>query len=252
MNDHPELENTVAAYVLGATDPEEQETVLNHLDSCAGCRELASRLQRAADALPLAVEAVKPPPRLREKILAAAASSPRSLQPVPAPRARILRLPVRNREAFAGFFRSFELRPQAAVAVLAVAVLGLGAWNMSLSRQLTEAQSHPKVVSAVMTGHDQLIGSQARVIDLRDQGVVLVSFSHLPKPAADKVYELWLITPAGNPEKAAVFLPEGDGSKTLVMTTNLKGYRSMAVTIEVGPDGTSAPTQAPSLQGKTV
>ncbi len=251
MTDHPELENSVAAYVLGALDSDEQDSVQTHLESCAGCRELARRLQRAADALPLAAQMVTPPPRLRANIMAAAAASPRS-QSHPAPRAKVLRLPVRNRQAFSDFFGSMRFSPQAVVAVLAVAVLGLGAWNMSLSNQLGDAQRHPKVVSAVMTGHDQLLGSQAKVVDLRDQGVVLVSFSHLPKPAADKVYELWLITPAGNPEKAAVFQPEADGSKTLVMTANLRAYKSMAVTIEMGPDGTSAPTQPPSLQGSTV
>ncbi len=250
MSDHAELENSVAAYVLGASEPDEQEEIVSHLDSCAGCREMAGRLQRAADVLPMAAEMVMPPPRLKAKILAAAASSPRNAVQPPT-RARILRLPGSRRPAFAAFpalFESLRLSPQAAVAVLAVAVLGLGAWNMSLSNQLSDAQRHPRVVSAVMTGHDQLAGSQARVIDLRDQGVVLVSFSHLPKPSADMVYELWLITPAGNPEKAAVFQPEADGSKTLVMTTNLRGYKTMAVTIEAGPEGTLAPTQLPSMQ----
>src|ERR1700681_1653155 len=75
MSDHEELESNVAAWVLGALDRQEAEVVQAHVEGCAACRETAARLQRAVTALPLVVEEVVPPARLRERVLAAAAAS---------------------------------------------------------------------------------------------------------------------------------------------------------------------------------
>jgi len=75
MSDHEELESNVAAWVLGALDREEAEIVHAHVEGCASCRETTTRLQRAVTALPLVVEEVAPPARLRERVLAAAAAS---------------------------------------------------------------------------------------------------------------------------------------------------------------------------------
>ncbi|GAC1654537.1 MAG: anti-sigma factor [Candidatus Dormibacteraceae bacterium] len=247
MSDHPDLENDVAAYVLGAAVPEETESIRAHLEGCGSCRELAGRLQRAVDALPLATETIQPPARLKAKIMAAAAASPRSVV-APPTRARVLQLPRVRPNRWSEFASSFRYSSEVAVAALAVAVLGLGAWNVSLLRnQMPVGQ--PQVLRTTVTGQGQMIGSQAKVIDLRDQGVALVSFSHMPSVGTDKVYELWLINSAGNPEPGGVFRPDVDGSKILVLAKNLKGYRAIAVTIEQGPDGTQAPTQPSTFTG---
>ena len=75
MSDHEELESNVAAWVLGALDRGEAEEVQAHVEGCASCRETVARLQRAVGAMPLAVDEVVPPARLRERVLAAAAAS---------------------------------------------------------------------------------------------------------------------------------------------------------------------------------
>ena len=69
MSDHPELEALIAVYVLGAVGPEEAESVRTHLAGCAECRQLAARLQRAVDALPMATELEPPPAQLKAGIL---------------------------------------------------------------------------------------------------------------------------------------------------------------------------------------
>ena len=51
FSDHDDLETSVAAYVLGATEPEETEAIQQHLDGCAGCREMAARLRRTVELL---------------------------------------------------------------------------------------------------------------------------------------------------------------------------------------------------------
>ena len=60
---------------------------------------------------------------------------------------------------------------------------------------------------------------------------------------------MWLIKPGGSPEAAAVFVPDSNGSKVVLVNRALTGYSVMAVTNEAGPDGAPAPTQQPQLYG---
>src|SRR2546430_5119312 len=76
MSDHEEIESSVAAWVLGALDAEEADSVRSHAEGCPTCREVAGRLRRVVGALPLVVDEVSPPTRLRERVLAAAGPSP--------------------------------------------------------------------------------------------------------------------------------------------------------------------------------
>ena len=82
MSDHEELASSVAAWVLGSLDPAEAAGVLVHVEGCSSCAETAARLRRAVGAMPLAVDVVPPPTRLRERVLAAAAAS-RASTPAP-------------------------------------------------------------------------------------------------------------------------------------------------------------------------
>ncbi|MGH3441088.1 MAG: zf-HC2 domain-containing protein, partial [Nitriliruptorales bacterium] len=43
MNDHRELRESLAAYVLGALDPADRHAVEEHLHTCAECRDEVSR-----------------------------------------------------------------------------------------------------------------------------------------------------------------------------------------------------------------
>src|SRR5712692_2596249 len=145
MSDHEELEGTVAAWVLGALDADEAESMRVHVEGCATCRQTAVRFRRA--------------------------------------------------------------------------------------------------------GHGALAAAHGTVIDLKNDGVTLVDFSGLPALDKGKVYEVWLITPGGHPDSAAVFVPDSNGSKVVLVNMPLKGYSQMAVTAEDGPDGSAAPTQQPQLYG---
>ena len=89
MSDHEELEGTVAAWVLGALDPEEEEAIRLHVEGCPSCRQTVARLGRAAAALPLEVEEISPPPRLRERVLVAAAAARTSTVPNAPARKRV-------------------------------------------------------------------------------------------------------------------------------------------------------------------
>ncbi|TMD10677.1 MAG: hypothetical protein E6J02_00210 [Chloroflexi bacterium] len=75
MSDHPDLENSVVAYLVGAAEPDEAELMRVHLAGCEDCRRLVARLQQVVDALPLAVAELEPSKDLKSRIMAAATAS---------------------------------------------------------------------------------------------------------------------------------------------------------------------------------
>jgi anti-sigma factor RsiW len=242
MSDHEELESNLAAWVLGALDPEEAEVVQAHVEGCASCRETVARLQRAVGAMPLAVDEMAPPPRLRERVLAAAAASSGSTVAPSRVRKKVTR-PMR-RNVLAPLVERLPVYAAAAAVIVAL-VAGVVAGELA-SRQT--APPSP-VARFVLSGHQSLAGAKATVIDLKSDGLALVDFSGLPAVGQGRVYEVWLITSGGRADPAAVFVPDSNGSKVVLVNRALQGYVQMAITDEAGPDGTQAPTQAPQLYG---
>ena len=244
MSDHEELESNVAAWVLGALDRGEAEEVQAHVEGCASCRETAARLQRAVTALPLVVEEVAPPVRLRDRVLAAAAASSGSTN---APsRARKMVKPPARRRVFGLLYDRLPAYAAAAAVVVAL-VAGLVAGDLvARSGQVTPPS---QVARFTLSGHESLTGAKATVIDLKADGLALVDFSGLPAVGQGRVYEVWLITSGGRADPAAVFVPDANGSKVVLVNRALQGYSLMAITDEAGPDGSQAPTQKPQLYG---
>ena len=244
MSDHEELESSVAAWVLGALDAGEAETVRSHAEGCPTCREVAGRLRRVVGALPLVVDEVGPPARLRERVLAAAVASwespalppvARAARPMPkSPRPTLLAGVGRRMPAYAAV---------ALIALLTGVVIG------DLASHAPQSPPVSQVARFTLAGHQDMAGAQATVIDLKRDGLVLVDFRGLPPPGSGRVYELWLLPAKGNPVPAAVFVPDSNGAKVVLVNQSLGGYSVMAVTNEAGPDGSQAPTQQPQLYG---
>ena len=93
--EHVEMQDAIAAALLGSAAADERQRVVAHLRACAGCRELAGRLGRVTAALPLLAEPVDPPARLRGRILAAVEASG-ARAPERAPRPIPIPIPVRR------------------------------------------------------------------------------------------------------------------------------------------------------------
>jgi anti-sigma-K factor RskA len=246
MSDHEEMESSVAALVLGALDADEAESVRLHVEGCASCQQAAARMRRAAAALPLEVEEMSPPARLRERILVAATAARASTIPTAPARKRVAPSPGRWKPA-----ASIQLGRPAAFALAASVVLALlvGLVAGDLLGRGSVAPAPAQVARFSLVGHGAMAGAHGVVIDLKTDGVALVDFHGLPQLDKGKVYELWLITPGGHPDAAAVFVPDSNGGKVVLVNLPLKGYAQMAVTAEDGPDGATAPTQAPQLSG---
>jgi anti-sigma-K factor RskA len=246
MSDHDELASLVAPWVLGALDPTEAEAVEMHVQACASCREDARRLRGVVSALPLAVEEIKPPARLRERVLAAAAASGSA---APAVARRRESSPKLARPRILVRLSRLNRVPVYAVAAALVLALLAGIALGEVTGRQNPPQVTPQVARYTLTGHNQLAGARAIVIDLKSDGLALVDFSGLPSLPSGKVYEVWLIGKGGQVDAATVFVPDPNGGRVVLVNRPLAGYTQMAVTTEVGPDGVQAPTQQPQLYG---
>jgi anti-sigma-K factor RskA len=243
--EHDSMEELVAAFVVGAVDPAEADTVRDHLAGCSSCRELAQRLRRAGAAVPLAVDIYEAPAGLRERVLASAQGAPQLAPPGiarQARRRRLLRVPAWARSAWRG--------PAAAAALVAFAIgggIGLSVGHAAFGTPSGRPQA---VAQYSLSGTGAMTGSAGRVFDLRTERVTLIQFTGLPALAPGRVYELWLIDASGHPRPGAVFAPDPDGSKLLLLGRSLAGLSAVAVTDEAGPSGVPAPTKQPELVGK--
>jgi anti-sigma-K factor RskA len=240
--DHDRMEDIVAAYALDACDDEERELVEAHLLACADCSALARRLSRTVAAVPLSVDEVRPPDRLRARILAAAAASQ-----APEPEAdepRILTLPLRG-ERTARPRRRFPLQ-WAAVAALALVLVGLGAWNVVLNQALNAPPARYAIV-----GTGSMAGASGTVTEFRRQDAALVDLTGMPQPPEGKLYQLWLIDGSGRPTSGGTFTPSGDGTARVGVNQPMSGVKAVAITQENGPAGAPTPTtQKPELAGQ--
>jgi len=245
MSDHEEMENMIAAWVLGATDPEESKEIARHVDGCDTCRATAARLRRIAEAIPLAVEEVEPPSGLRQRILSAATSTRTAPAParVESP-ARVI--PLRRPRVN---LRPAGRVPLSAVAAMVVVALAAGLVIGDLANRTAPPPTTNQVAKFNLAGHDSMADARASVVDLKSDGIAFVDFSGLPALAPGKVYELWLIGGASRVDAAGVFVPDSNGNKVVVVSRPLTGYTTMAVTTEQGPGGVTAPTQQPQLAG---
>lgn len=116
-----DLHGEPAPYALHALDEEDERAFELHLAQCELCRIEVAALQQTAAALAYGAETPRPPPALRERILARARSS----------RPRVV--PLRRRLAL----------PTAAgiAAAAACAAIGLGIWASSLSGSLSSERA---------------------------------------------------------------------------------------------------------------
>ena len=246
MSDHEELASSVAAWVLGALEADEAASIRVHVEGCATCQQTAARLRRAAAALPLEVEEMSPPARLRERVYVAAAAARASTVPSAPARKRVV--PARGgwKPATSVPFRPLWALVAAATVVLAL-LIGLAAGNVIGRNSVPPAAA--QLARYQLVGHGTLAGAHGTVINLKVEGVALVDFNGLPPLAKGKVYQLWLITPGGHPDSAAVFVPDSDGGKVVLIGLPLTGYSQMAVTAEDAPSGSPAPSQQPELYG---
>jgi anti-sigma-K factor RskA len=234
-NEHERWSEDVAAYTLGALEPEEVAAFERHVEDCELCRSEIRWLTTAVEVLPEAVERHEPPPELRRRLLAEIGADARagggaieSAEPG---------LLQRGARRLAGLGSgSGDWRRLAWLGALLLVVVALGGYEIGTSGS---AGGGGDSTSTFISGHAP--GVTAEVVREGDSGEIhLASVSNLPP---DRVLEAWVRRDGEVEPVEALFVPDGEGNATTTLG-NLRGVDLVMVTTEPA-GGSRAPTSAP-------
>jgi anti-sigma-K factor RskA len=220
-----------AALALGAVPADEAGAAAAHM---ATCREPHAQLRAflgAGELLAMRLEPVQPSPRLRDRVMATIATNG-------APR-----------HGWLEWLSPRVARPLAVAAV--VALVAVGAWNLSLQSQLNQRDRALRAVADAISGGEvayRIEGSAGGgyLVDTPGAGSALV-IGGLEALPSDRLYELWLLDAAGTPVAVGTFTPSGDAVAVVPIDRNLTGFATFAVTVET--QRVVAPTGAPVMAG---
>lgn len=224
--DHDRIEELLAGYVLlglSGEDATRADRLLSeHVPSCPLCRETMAGFQAVVGELGLATSRARPPDLLLPRIR-------RSAEQVPVRRRRRASL--------------------AAVTAGVAALMGLGAFSMSIGSRMSRAETHVERLLEV-------IQSGATPVSVESQGqpaatpMVEVSRPELermymigqgvPQPAGGLVYQLWLGS-SGNVVPVRQFVPE-DGLVLLVFTVDTTRFDEILITEERAGEASDWPS----------
>jgi len=229
---HEEMRDDLAAYALGALDPDEASVVAEHLASCESCREYVRWLGPAVDLLPASVAQVEPPERLRESLMATVRAEAADAGSVQAGEP-----PARSERRRWG---DFLLRP--ATALAAIAVLAAGA---AVGYALHDDNPERIDVPAEATG-EVPAGAVSASVEHGAGGAAVLHVERIPALDRDRVYEAWAAT-GDQVEPVLTFRPSRSGAFNGVMSSDLEGADAVLVTEEPRQVG-ATPTAAPILK----
>lgn len=235
-----DLHILTGAYALNAVDGPERDRFEHHLRRCRPCGNEVRGLAETATSLAMAV-AMTPPPRLKGRVMAAAAVTRQVAPPVDR---RHLRRAARS-----------PWVPGLATAVAAVSVavaVALGVIQASTQHRLDSAREQNQAIAAVLAAPDARIvtqatsaGGTASVVVSRAERKIVFTSAGLSPLAGGKVYELWLIGPPR--VRSAGLLPLPSAGKTApVLASGLVAGDKVGMTVEPA-GGTSLPTTTPIL-----
>ena len=228
----PGIHELTAGYALDALDPDERSAYEAHLATCAGCQRELESFWETTEALAVAASGPAPSPALRDRILADVRAEPPQ---------NVIRLEPRRR----GVVPVLAV----AAAVAAVVALAVGLWASNLSSDLDEARSaleRERVVASVLADPDArsvaLAEGDGRLVVGPDGRAVLV-VDDLDRAPAGKTYEMWVVSPGEDPQRAGVF-PGQDGREVVPVDGTVEDGQVVLVTIE-DAGGVDAPTTQP-------
>lgn len=245
---HSDFEELAAGFVLGALEPDEEQTFQRHLEGCAACRTGVRELEEVSASFAYVPPAAEAPASLRASLR------------------RRTGLTLRRRATRRiGSWQGTRVLVRAVAVAAVLAVFALSLWNLALrdQRQIDQArlatlEEAARLVNdatasrVALTGSAAERGAQATVLasSRQDRGVLVIE--GLPQPPAGRVWELWSL-PRGDVALAAktvVFrFRSQPGMHTVQFSMPLQPTTGFAITEEPGPAGSSHPTSNPVLLG---
>ena len=190
---------------MEALTSDETAEYVEHLEVCNVCRSLAGQFQQAADILPETLAVETPSPGLKQRVLAQARSDVERFSPrTPAPPLSEAGRP--RRWQWPGWLSPI---PATAMAVLAVAVVGLMAWNITLRQDVSQQRvallQYQLAIDALAAGGQvaHIPGTEAvpeaaaaLVYDPRSGRSILI-VAGLPSLPPDMGYQVWRVREEG-------------------------------------------------------
>ncbi len=236
---HSELHLLTGAYAVDALEPAESDTFERHLIRCGPCATEIRGLRETAARLAIGVT-LPPPPVLRQRVMDATYQI-RQLPPATSP------LPhgQHGQPGRPG-------RPRLGIAVAAgvatislIAVIVLGAAQVRTTHQLDTARAVAAVLAApdARTASRSADGGTVTVIVSRARHEAVVTTAGLPSLPPTKVYQLWLLAPAGV-RSAGLLATAQDGRTAAQLATGVGAGDQFGITVEPA-GGTSHPTSTP-------
>lgn len=221
QDEQPGCGADVAAYALGALDPDEARALQRHLVTCAVCRDELASLQGVAETLALAAPQLVSPRGLKRRVMSEIRKEPRRAQ-----------AGARKGSSLPLFVPPATVMAGALAVAAAVAAVVLLATSGSGGARLVRASVTTPGASAVL----RLSDGQAALI-----------VHHMPQPTAGKIYEVWLERRGAAPRPTdALFGVTSSGSAAVAVPGNLRGVSAVLVTPE-HRGGSLVPTHAPVI-----
>lgn len=248
-----EVEDLAPAFVLGALEATEMAAVRAHLAACPEPHPEMAELGSAASTMLLAVPQVEPPAALGSRILEAARRDTIRPPVEPVRATDTMRRPApavepRRDRGFFGLGRPIWATAGIA-AVLAIAILGVQAFNLQQQRdqfaayqagvaQVLDVAAAPGGQLAVLASTPQ---GPAGIAAVGADGKVRIAMQDLAPTTGSQVYEAWLIVGQNAPVPIGGFQVGSSGSGTLATTGTSAAGVVVALTLEPA-EGAKTPT----------
>jgi len=216
-----EADALLSEYAVGAISPDEMVELEDHLVDCRNHDVALAEYRSVVAALAHSSEEIRPPRRLRGRLLTAFDQEARTAPAAGGASSPFGRLP---------WWRRPELAYGLA-AVLLFAVIGLAAWNLSLRNE-----NEGPLVREARAGTGRLT-----VVYFPDQHLAVLDFD-LPPPGADRTYQAWRVPAGGAPISLGLLGSRGP----VAFRTDLVKEDTVAVSLEP-PGGSTQPTTTPLI-----
>jgi anti-sigma-K factor RskA len=255
LSGHPQFEEDLDLYALGALEREEAQELESHLETCPECKQKVEEARGRAALLALAAPPQDPPRHVRERLLKQIAG----------------RRPEQRPARLAAFWQWATPALAALSLVLAVWAMALRTRNKELYRQVRELEGTQQTMNAELTRARAVLelltapdttkvtlvageahpAPQGKVFYHPQKGLLFYA-ANLPALPSGKTYQLWLVPTHGNPISAGIFQTDahGNGEVLLPQLPAEVAAKAFAVTVEPA-GGVPQPTGPKVLVGLT-
>jgi anti-sigma-K factor RskA len=244
MNEeHRQVLDLLSAYAIDALDPQDHDTVEQHLQDCEECQSVLVEYQQIGQGLLHLPKPQTPPASVRANLISMLATTPE------------------KRPMIQRFTQFSLLRLGAIGAIAAMLMLNIGLFAQtrdlqdkieSLAAQQQYSQtglalaSYPNTEVAIITG-DSVGGTFVYDPDIQIAVAYIWGLDQLPP---DQSYQAWLVSPDGDRTSGGLVYPESDTDFTIFVVDSplpLSDFVGFGVTIE--PKGGSSGPTGPKVLG---